>query len=80
MRKYSPIVRVVWKFIVAQKLRVLRIEKGLTQNEVSMLTGINPVTLSGYETGKNEPNLEALVRLASLYEVSLDYLVYFEGE
>lgn len=29
----------------------------------------------GHEIGKNEPNLEALVSLADVYEVSLDYLM-----
>ncbi len=29
---------------------------------------------SGYEIGKNEPNVEALVRFADLYGVSMDYL------
>ena len=45
------------------------------QKEAADRTGINMVTLSGYEIGKNEPNLEALVRLADIYEVSLDYLM-----
>lgn len=45
------------------------------QKEVADKTGINMVTLSGYEIGKNEPNLEALVRLADDYKVSLDYLM-----
>ena len=47
----------------------------LMQKEVADKTGINMVTLSGYEIGKNEPNLEALVRLADVYKVSLDYLM-----
>ena len=38
-------------------------------------TGINVITLSGYEIGKNEPNMEALVSLADVYGASLDYLM-----
>lgn len=60
---------------VAARLHELRTRKGLKQQDVAKQTGINVVTLSGYEIGKNEPNLEALVRLADFYHVSLDYLM-----
>ena len=38
-------------------------------------TGINVITLSGYELARSEPNMEALVRLADVYHVTLDYLM-----
>ena len=49
--------------------------KKRTRADAAALTEINAVTLSGYEIRKNKPNLEALVRLAGVYEVSLDYLM-----
>ena len=67
--------RATRKKAVADRLQQIRKERGLMQKEVADKTGINMVTLSGYEIGKNEPNLEALVRLADVYEVSLDYLM-----
>lgn len=60
---------------VAERLQMVRKECGMKQQEVAEKTGINVVTLSGYEIGKNEPNMEALVRLADTYGVSLDYLM-----
>ena len=63
------------KKAVANQLQKLRKERNLKQQEVADRTGINVVTLSGYEIGKSEPNLEALVRLANVYEVSLDCLL-----
>lgn len=63
------------KKAVAIRLQKLRKDRNLKQQEVADKTGINVVTLSGYEIGKSEPNLEALVRLANVYEVSLDYLM-----
>lgn len=63
------------KKAVAKRLKYLREESGLKQKDVSKKTGINITTLSGYELGRNEPHLEALVRLANLYEISLDYLL-----
>ena len=47
----------------------------MKQQDVAERTGINVVTLSGYEIGKNEPNMEALVSLADVYGVTLDYLM-----
>lgn len=67
--------RIKRKKAVAGRLQKLRKDRNLRQQEVAEKTGINVVTLSGYEIGKSEPNLEALVRLANVYEISLDYLL-----
>ena len=60
---------------VAERLKAVRKARGLKQQEVAEKTGLNVITLSGYEIGRNEPNVEALVRLADCYGVSLDYLM-----
>lgn len=54
--------------------RIAGIKKGM-RSAAAGLTGISAATPPGYEIGKNEPNLEALVSLADVYEVSLDYLM-----
>ncbi|MBD9225564.1 MAG: XRE family transcriptional regulator [Clostridiales bacterium] len=46
-----------------------------SQQDVAEKTGINVITLSGYELARSEPNMEALVRLADVYHVTLDYLM-----
>lgn len=63
------------KIAVAKRLSALREESDQKQQIVAKELGINTVTLSGYEIGKSEPNLEVLVRLADFYKVSLDYLL-----
>lgn len=55
------------KASVAKRLQETRLKCGLKQQDVAERTGINVVTLSGYEIGKNEPNMEALVSLADVY-------------
>ena len=70
-----PTSRVKRKAAVAKRLQEERKHNDLKQQEVAAKTGINVVTLSGYEIGKNEPNMEALVRLADAYDVTLDYLM-----
>ncbi|SDH99887.1 helix-turn-helix domain-containing protein [Desulfosporosinus hippei] len=57
------------------RLKETRISKGLTQLQVMKLTNVNHKTLSGYENGVSEPDLETLKILAILYNVSTDYLL-----
>lgn len=62
------------KSIIAKRLKTLREERGLSQKAAAESTGINVITLSGYEVGRAEPHMAALVKLADLYGVSLDYI------
>ena len=62
-----------------QKLRQARIEAGLTQKEVESMIGVKHQTLSKYETGKLEPNLETFGKLCDLYYVSADWLLGTRG-
>lgn len=57
------------------RLRAAREAKNLTQVQVKKLTNINNKTLSGYEKGVSEPDINTLITLANLYETSIDYLV-----
>lgn len=60
---------------VSNRLKEVRKACGLRQQDVAEKTGINVITLSGYELARSEPNMEALVRLADVYHVTLDYLM-----
>ena len=62
------------KLDVSNRLKEVRKACGLRQQDVAEKTGINVITLSGYELARSEPNMEALVRLADVYHVTLDYL------
>jgi len=56
-------------------LRLARERRGLTQTQVMQLTGINNKTLSGYENGVSEPDLETFAALLKLYRTSADRLL-----
>ena len=56
------------------RLKTLRKEKKLTQKELAEQIGIKQNSYSDWETGKNEPSFENLIKLADLLEVSLDWL------
>lgn len=59
---------------LGDRLREARERKGYSQMEVSKRIQINNKTLSRYEIGGSEPDLATLKILASLYEVSVDWL------
>ena len=48
----------------------LRMEYGLTQEEVSKRTGIPLMSVRRYEYGEREPKWDALIALAKLYGMS----------
>lgn len=58
-----------------KKLRRLRENMGLQQKEVADRLGVNPSAVTRWETGEKRPDLVNLVKLADLYNVSLDYLM-----
>lgn len=47
----------------------------LTQRDVAKHLGIAQSSYIRYENGKSEPTLENLVKLADLFDVSVDYLL-----
>ena len=64
----------------SNRLKQARLERHLTQLQVSQMTGIGNKTISDYERGITEPDSTTLKALASLYDVSIDYLLGFSDE
>lgn len=60
--------------ILAQRLKECRKEQGLKQWQVAVYCDITERAYQNYELMTREPKLEILVRIADLYNVSLDYL------
>lgn len=48
---------------------------GYTQKQVAELLKIAPRSYQRYELGEREPNIETLVQIANLFNISLDDLV-----
>jgi transcriptional regulator with XRE-family HTH domain len=60
---------------VGDRLKFSRENKMVSQIKVYKDTGIHNKTLSGYERGVSEPDLETISVLAKYYGVSTDYLL-----
>ena len=57
-----------------ERLKELRLYKGLTQQKVADSLGCNQSAVGKYERGELEPNIETLIKLARLFDVTVDYL------
>ncbi len=60
---------------IGDRIKELRINKGLTQLELADKLGFTSQTISNWESGIREPDVDALSQLANLFNVSLDYLL-----
>lgn len=56
----------------ANNLRILRKSKGLTQEELGAMLGVNKRTVSVWEIGKCEPSLTMLAKLCEIFDETFD--------
>jgi transcriptional regulator with XRE-family HTH domain len=61
--------------LFGDRLKELREEKELTQEELGKFLNVSRQTISGYESGSIEPSIANLVKIADIFNVSLDYLL-----
>lgn len=57
------------------RLKYLRNQSGLTQQEIADKLGISRANYSHIENERNEPDNATLVKIAHLFDVSTDYLL-----
>lgn len=60
---------------LGSRLRQLRNSKRLRQDQVAELIGVNKTAVSYYENDTRQPSYATLIRIASIYNVSTDYLL-----
>lgn len=58
-----------------EKIALLRKQKGMTQEALAFKLGISRQSVSKWEKGECEPDLSKLKEIASMFEVSIDYLL-----
>ena len=60
--------------IFADRIKELRLERGLTQEAVGEIIGVKRYAVYSYEKGRACPEMKGLVALADYFGVSMDYL------
>ena len=58
-----------------QRLKALRLAKGITQQEIANLFNVTRPCICYWETGKRVPDYQTLIALGDFYDVSVDYLL-----
>ena len=56
------------------RLRDLREDMDLTQDQLVKILKMHKTTYTNYEQGKREPPFELIIKLAKFYNVSTDYI------
>ena len=64
--------------IFAERLKDLRIDKGLSLMQLSKEIGVSDITISRWENQLRIPNIESLILLAKYFNVTADYLLGLE--
>ncbi|RKW58829.1 MAG: XRE family transcriptional regulator, partial [Lachnospiraceae bacterium] len=64
--------------IFAERLKKLRIDNGISQNELSNYLGITSSSLSYYENGLRTPPITILSKLTNRFNVSVNWLLGLE--
>ncbi|MGN6438012.1 MAG: helix-turn-helix domain-containing protein [Agriterribacter sp.] len=59
-------------------LKLLRKSKGWKQEDMQAHCGISRATWSNYENGNTEPDIQSLVKIAAVFDISLDELILTE--
>ena len=57
------------------KIKELRKDRGLTQNQFAEVMNLNPVTVNRYENNKRFPDISTLIAIADYFDVPLDLLL-----
>jgi transcriptional regulator with XRE-family HTH domain len=60
---------------LAQRLKQLRLEKDLRQDQLAKLVHVEKSSISMYENDVRQPSYEVLLRYADIFGVSVDYLL-----
>jgi len=57
------------------RLKLLREEMNISQEELGIMLGVSDPTINRYEKGQRQPNTTMLCKIADYFCVSVDYLL-----
>lgn len=65
---------------IGARIRQLRLSAGMTQRDLAQRINVGNTTLSQYESGARVPSDEVKIKIASVFGVSVDYLLGASSE
>ena len=60
---------------LGSRLKQLRSSRNLRQDQLGSLVGVNKTAIHYYENDMRQPSYETLIRLATIFNVTTDYLL-----
>ncbi|MBR1851722.1 MAG: helix-turn-helix transcriptional regulator [Lachnospiraceae bacterium] len=57
------------------RIRELRLEKRITQLQLSIALNVTQETISAYEHNRHMPSLAALIKMSEIFNASMDYIM-----
>ena len=60
---------------LGKTIKELRLEEGISQRELGNRLNVCNQTVSFWESGQREPDLDTLLKIAKYFQVSTDYLL-----
>lgn len=63
---------------LGDRLKALRQKKELTQRQVASIFGLKVSSISSYESGDRKPSYNVLIKYASYFHVTTDYILGIE--
>ncbi len=66
------------QYLIGQKVRALRLRRSMGLSQLGQRTGLSPALLSKIENGKLVPTVATLLRIALVFDVTLDH--FFQNE
>ncbi len=61
--------------MMRRRIAALRKAKNMSQTQLAAFLRVSASTIGMYEQGRRMPDVQTLVQLAQLFDVSLDYLI-----
>ena len=58
-----------------ERIKYLREKMDLPKKDIATRLGVEPTAISKYELDMREPNIETIKKLATIFNVSIDYLL-----
>ena len=68
------------EIIIKNKLKLARVEKDLTQEQLADLVGVTRQTIGLIEAGKYNPSLKLCLAMSKVLDKGLDELFWIKGE
>lgn len=64
--------------VLGEKIKTLRVSRKMTQSELAEKLNVTKSTISSYENDSRQPSYEVLIKISSLFNVTIDSLLMGE--